>query len=421
MLNKCIGNIIHVENKIIIFLVTLLLAFGCNKPQLDPKNDNYSILVQSFNNFESARKFKSNLSGKIKDSIYIREVNKNDKTLYSIFVGNFEYNYFAGQRAYELMNDSLITKYDIYKGDSLVRNQFMLVPFLAYYKNCGSIFMFDIAKKNHSLMWNDKNLNIISLNSDETNQNIYFLTGKKGKTTTGYPIFTNAILYKYITESNSVKKIDEIGNFAQIFTDIEPNNSLRVVYQKFNENDVYKIDKITNLYTPEGVKVESKFETFNFLNSGLPQLTTVLIKVKSNLNKYFIDYSFQNNGTKIFIKNLETKERKYITSTDFKVKNINWTFEDRYCVIYLEKLNNDMITNRLSSMLIVYDTKIGEMINVIENPYAISYILRGDYLFYEAEQEPGKKIVVWDLNKRSVYHEIITDNGCGLKTLKIVE
>jgi hypothetical protein len=72
-------------------------------------------------------------------------------------------------------------------------------------------------------------------------------------------------------------------------------------------------------------------------------------------------------------------------------------------------------------MLVVYDTKLGEMINVIENPYAISYILRGDYLFYETEQNNTKKIVVWDLNKRSIYHEILTDNGCGLKTLKIVE
>ncbi len=281
--------------------------------------------------------------------------------------------------------------------------------------------MFDISKKSYALKWNDKTMNIISLNGDQSYQNIYFLTGKKDASPTGYPMFAEAKLYKFLPDNNSVKRIDDIGKFVQIFTDIEKDNSLKVIYQKFNDKDVYKVDKITNLYTPEGVKVESKFETFNLLNSSLPQLTTILIKVKSNLNKFFIDYTYLNNETKLFCKNLENGERKYITSTDFKVKSIDWTFEDRYSVVYLEKLNNDMITNRLSSMLVVYDTKLGEMINVIENPYAISYILRGDYLFYETEQNNTKKIVVWDLNKRSIYHEILTDNGCGLKTLKIVE
>ncbi len=421
MLNKCIGNTIHVGNKIILIFLTLILAFGCNKPQLDSKDDNYTIFTKSFNDIESAQGYKIELSRKIKDSIYVREIQKKDKTTFGVFVGSYESNYFAGQRAYELTNDSIIIGHEIFKGDSLVSDQFQLVPFLAYYKNRGSIFEFDISKKSYSLKWNDKSMNIISLNGDDSYQNIYFLTGKKDASATGYPMFSDAKLFKFIPENNSVKKIDEIGKFAQIFTDIESNNSLKVIYQKFNENDVYKIDKITNLYTPEGVKVESKFETFNLLNSDFPQLTTILIKVKSNLDKHFIDYTFLNNETKIFHKNLKTKERKYITSTDFKVKSIDWTYEDRYCVIYLEKLNNDMISNRLSSMMVVYDTKIEEMINVIENPYAISYILRGDYLFYEVDQNGTKKIVVWDLNKRAVYHEIVTGNGCGLKTLKIVE
>ncbi|HPN37103.1 MAG TPA: hypothetical protein PL041_01785 [Melioribacteraceae bacterium] len=409
------------ENKIILIFLVLVFAFGCNKPQLDSKDDNYTIFTKSFENIESAQKYKTELNKIIKDSVYIRELINKEKTIYGVFVGSFEYNYYAGLRAYELSKDSVILSHEIFKGDSKVNDQFQFVPFLTYYKNRGSIFMFDIAKKSYTLKWNDQKMNIISLNGDETYQNIYFLTGKKAASKTGYPMFSESRLYKFIIENNSVKKIDDIGNFVQIFTDIETNNSLKVIYQKFNENDVYKIDKITNVYTPEGVKVESKFETFNLLESALPQLTTILIKVKSNLNKHFIDYSFVNNTTRIFYKNLENKESKYITSTDFKVKSIDWTYEDRYCIIYLEKLNNDMITNRLSSMVVVYDTKIMEMINVIENPYAISYILRGDYLFYEVEHNNTKKIVVWDLNKRSVYHEIIADNGCGLKTLKIVE
>lgn len=409
------------ENKIIILLVTLLLAFGCNKQQLDSKNDNYTIFTKSFNDIESAQKYKAELNSKIKDSVYVREITKNNKTVYGVFIGSFDYNYFAGQRGYELSKDTVIENHEIFKGDSLVQDRFQAVPFLAYYKNRGSIFMFDISKKSYALKWNDKTMNIISLNGDQSYQNIYFLTGKKDASPTGYPMFAEAKLYKFLPDNNSVKRIDDIGKFVQIFTDIEKDNSLKVIYQKFNDKDVYKVDKITNLYTPEGVKVESKFETFNLLNSSLPQLTTILIKVKSNLNKFFIDYTYLNNETKLFCKNLENGERKYITSTDFKVKSIDWTFEDRYSVVYLEKLNNDMITNRLSSMLVVYDTKLGEMINVIENPYAISYILRGDYLFYETEQNNTKKIVVWDLNKRSIYHEILTDNGCGLKTLKIVE
>lgn len=408
-------------NKIIIILVTLFLAYGCNKPQLDSKSDNYSIFTKSYSDYESADKYKTKLSKIIKDSIYIRELSGKDKNYYGVFIGNYEYNYFAGLRAYELVKDSIINSYQIFKGDSVVTDRFRIVPFLSYYNNLGAIFAFDLFKKNYSLIWANKKVNIISLNADNEYQNIYFFTGKKGATATGYPIFKDVVLYKFYPENSKVKKMDTIGNFVQIFTDIIKNNALQLVYLKFDEKDSFKLEKVTSVYTPEGVKVESKFETFNLINENLPQLTTILINVKSNLNKYFIEYTYLNNETKIFFKDLNSKERKYVTSTDFKMKKIDWTYEDRYCIMYLEKLNNDMITNRLSSMLIIYDTKMKEMINVLENPNAISYILRGDFLFYDTDYNNVKKIVVWDLDKKSIYHEIITEKGCGLKTLKIIE
>jgi hypothetical protein len=81
--------------------------------------------------------------------------------------------------------------------------------------------MFDISKKSYALKWNDKTMNIISLNGDQSYQNIYFLTGKKDASPTGYPMFAEAKLYKFLPDNNSVKRIDDIGKFVQIFTDIE--------------------------------------------------------------------------------------------------------------------------------------------------------------------------------------------------------
>jgi hypothetical protein len=103
------------ENKIIILLVTLLLAFGCNKQQLDSKNDNYTIFTKSFNDIESAQKYKAELNSKIKDSVYVREITKNNKTVYGVFIGSFDYNYFAGQRGYELSKDTVYENHEIYK------------------------------------------------------------------------------------------------------------------------------------------------------------------------------------------------------------------------------------------------------------------------------------------------------------------
>ncbi|MFH0736045.1 MAG: hypothetical protein V1773_16445 [bacterium] len=410
-------------NKIFSLLVCIFIGIifiGCNNNRDNNNNDFYSVRIRSFNNLDSAEVLKNKLEKLIKDTLFISEsLTKKGIQLYSVCFGNYTQNFDAGQKANELYQDSLIENYQIVKGDSVVTDIFGKILFLGYNNNKVSLFSFNILNKVYTLLWTNPQKNIISLNADERYQNIYFITADKIPDIKGYPILKNIVINKYNLNNKKTNPVDRIRTLFQVFSNIGEDNVLRVSYLNFDSTNMAKINKTTNYYSSEGVKVESKYETFDVLKDGVPNLGTVLLKVKSNTGKHFIDFTRINGQTKLFYKNLETKVKEYITSSDFSVAKIDWDIKDNYCVIYLEKYDEQTIESKISSLLILYEIKTKEIKQIIENPTTIDFIIRGNYLIYEQNTNTIKKIVFYDMKKNDTFHIIEAKKDCALKTLNI--
>ena len=410
------------NNKIflLVLIFTGILFIHCSKNKNVNNNDFYSVRIKSFSNLDSAEVLKNKLEKLINDTLFISEsVTQKGAELYSVCFGNYAQNYDAGQKANELYQDSLIENYQIVKGDSVVTDVFGNILFLGYNNNKVSLFSFNLLNKDYTLLWTNPHKNIISLNTDEKYQNIYFITADKIPDIKGYPILKNITINKYNLYNTKIKPVDQIKTLFQVFSNIGEDNVLRVSYLNFDSTNMAKINKITNYYSSEGVKVESKYETFDVLKDGVPNLGTVSLKVKSNTGKHFIDFTRLDGETKIFYKNLETKVKEYITSSDFSVAKIDWDIKDNYCVIYLEKYDEQTIESNISSLLFLYEIKTKEIKQVIENPTTIDFIIRGNYLIYEQDTNTIKKIVFYDMKKNDIFHIIEAKKSCALKTLNI--
>ncbi len=423
ILNKYIGNFIHVvNNKFYLMVIVLISAvfISCSKTANNNSNDFYSVRTKSFSDLKSAEILKTKLSKLIDDTLFISSsTNKKGEEQFFICFGNYTRNFDAGQKAYELFLDTLIDNYQIIKGDSVVTDVFGKILFLGYNNGKVSLFSFNLLDKTYTMLWSDSKNNIISLNSDKKYENIYFITADKTPDIKGYPILKNIVINKYNIMNGKIKVVDRIKNLFQVFSNIGDDNVLRISYLNFDSTNMAKINKITNYYSSEGVKVESRYETFDVLKDGVPNLGTVLLKVKSNSGKHFIDFTRINGETKIFYKNLTTKVKEYITSTDYSVAKIDWDIQEHYCVLYFEKYDEQTIEAKISSMLMLYDIKTKEMRQVIENSAPADFFIRGDYLIYEQNTITSKKIVFFDMKKNDIYHTIETRQGCALKTLNL--
>ena len=405
-----------------VLLLSVFVMWACNNNEtIKTTNDFYSIVVKTFSDLDSVNSYQKELASIISDTMFVKTFEKADKQVYSLCLGKYNYSFDAGERGLSLWQDSIITNFKIIKGDSVIYDSFSNILFLGYNHNKVSLYNFNIVNKTTNMLWTDSKRNIISINGDEKNQMVYLLTADKNPKYKGYPILKNIEINKYDVQNNSLKNIDKISTLFQVFSTFEHDNMFKLTYLNFDSTNMQKVNKITNYYSSEGVKVESKFESFDVLKNGVPNLGTVVIKVKSPSGKHFIDFNQSDGLTQLFYKDLTTKVKTYITSANYSVSRIDWSNDERYVVIYLEKYDNTDMQSSIQSLLIAYDIKKSEMLYVVENDSNIDFILRSGYLVYEQINNNVKKIVIYNLKTKTNIHEIETKLGCGIKTLNIIE
>ncbi len=406
---------------ILLLAVVALWACSNTDKKNNTTNDFYSVVVKTFSDLDSVNSYQKELSNIISDTMFVKTFVKADKQVYSLCLGKYDYSFDAGERGLSLWQDSIITNFKIIKGDSLIYDSFSNILFLGYHQKKISLYNFNLLKKTIKMLWTDPKRNIISINSDEKNQMVYVLTADKNPKYKGYPILKKIEINKYNVNNNTFKNIDKINTLFQVFSTFEHDNMFKLTYLNFDSTNMQKVNKTTNYYSSEGVKVESKFESFDVLKNGIPNLGTVVIKVKSPSGKHFIDFNQSDGLTQLFYKDLNTKVKTYITSANYSVSRVDWSNDERYVIIYLEKYDNTDMQSSIQSLLIAYDIKNSEMLYVVENDSNIDFILRSGYLVYEQINNNVKKIIIYNLKTKTNIHEIETKLGCGIKTLNIIE
>lgn len=404
---------------IIIFILLAGLGFGCGKKETEENGGSsgvpvYSAEIGNATDSAGAMIIKDNLSLHTKDSVYLFDAGKT----ISVRIGKFLSPFDAGYAAFNLLMDSVITGYKIFRGKEEVNDTYSEVVVVGKYLNDRpALYSFDLKTKKYKLLWSKWGKKIVSFINTPDASGAYFITVLSivGKGT--FPSVRDARLFFLDREDNSVRQLEKFGKGAQIFSDLKRDSIFEFSFSNIDTVSPSIINQRIVKYDLRGEKLGERASKFDLFTDGFPLPPPTLLKLKSPADNNGVEFGDLEGSTGIFIRDKDGR-RHYITTTDDSVKYFDWTRDGNFLFIITEPSDTvGMGEGQLINAVFIINATEKKLVNVFVGEWITYFALHGRFLLFDEGFDENATIIFYDYLNNTIYHKLKIPGGCGVKNI----
>ncbi len=406
----------------IIFLVLLIGIFillNYYSKQVSIRKDGYfEISSRVKGEYNKAAEIKNRLEGFIQSQVVIE---KADKNLYNLVFGKYTTTYDAGNAAFSLFLDSLLTNYRIQLDGKDTLDVYGNTLFVAKQDGMPSLFSINLPGRKISPVWSDWGEDVVSLDQSPNMNNVFFLTvngiSKKGSLGN----LNDARLYNFYRPENRVKMIDYLKNGVQYYSYWSGGNRFMMSFTRLDSASNQSVTQNISVYDTTAEKIKSETRTYNLLKEGFPNPPKLNEDYTSEMNKYAVFVKKESDGKSgIYIKKTYTTDEFPLVKTGGELKSIAWSSDDTYLFfIYSDITQISKKQSKKERFLIIYDADSKKIIRKFDPQDFRSISVQGRLLIIETGSGSDSKILFYDYKNDKPYYALSVDGGCAIKNLPL--
>lgn len=399
-------------------IVILIVFFSCSgkdkRPVIKLKKERPVFIALEFQDSLKAEAFAIKLNGYSFDTVFVKgfKVNGNKEKEYRLLAGTFPNIRSAGEKALEMMSDSAIDDFELFRDSIIEKGNFQNFFFIGTYLDRPGLYRYNILKKKYSLVWSPWGKKIITFEQSEDKTNSFFITIFRSGNRGSFPYVTDTRIYHFNKEEESVNPVEYIGKCQRLQADWISRDTFRVILTYIDSVNTSFVYKKTLKYLSNGIRVFNDSLKFNLLKDGYPAFPKRITKNTSETKKYFLEIK---SDSSISINEREEAKKNQITGIKGKIVNSLWN-EDKGILILttLVKTEKNMKT-------FIYGIDLGKHNIIFEDEILGIANTRfyGNYLFYDYTVKDRKIIKIFDIKKLTDYAEIKIKGDCGIKNIKL--
>ncbi len=401
----------HKLFKIIIIVINIWIINSCKPIETEVnENEKYSISLGEFNTYDEADQFKTKTDFKLWRDLTIKQI---EEKRFILIYGSFESSFDAGEKGFELLSESLVTNYKIFRLNNYVYDNYSNFMFIGKYQGRQSIYNFNLISQNVKQVWSRWGRKVITLNRTQNNQGLFFTTalgfGKQGS----FPYIRDARLYIYRDTINNFEEIQEFGTGLQLYTYWENTDTFKVNFSKPDSINSNTIVQEIFSYDINGNRGYITKRTFNLIQEGFPKPPQIKPEYISPSKKKQIRVIDQDNKRYIYLRDIENKSEILVLQSDGKLSDIRWSRNSSYAIINLTD-SKTLYSNELA----VIDCNQKKIIKTFNSNKYINSLVHGNLLFFEEEYNYSNTIAIYNCEKDIILNRISIPGGCGIFNLK---
>ncbi len=394
--------------KLLLISFVFMLLSCTNSEDQKIKHKPYSILIDNFtSDFQSSITKFNTLE---LDTIYI-PLNK----VNSVVLGYFDQYQEAKSFAENLILDSVITEYSLFKNDSLKSKFNSKFRFVSLFKDIPSIYTYDFHTEKFDLIWGEWGRNVFGLYPHEENNITYFLTSLSWGRRGGIPYILNARLYYLDNYKDTIKRKRIIGkgNLINGFW-LEDNFNLYFYYLDSVKTSIMK--RFHFEYEVKGNLINRDSSEFDLLSGGFPLPPKKNLNFFSPSNKYRIITGIKDTLNTISLYNEIKGDSSAIYYTSEELLQIEWSYDDTFSFIKTAELYQEKNKNKLKSTIIIYNNDEQRIVNQINGEGIKNFFIFGNTIVFDDGIETNSKIYFYDFRKNSFIRIVEHKYGLGIYT-----
>lgn len=390
----------------ILALILLAIIWSCQpKESVDYQKHDYTVCLGEFSSQEEAELFRSKTDFRLWRELKIEQLETNR---FVLLYGSYNSSYEAGEKAFELFNNSIIVNYKIFRTSGYVRDDFANLIFIAPYQGRPSIYSFNIISKKYSAIWSRWGRKVITLNHTHDRSAAYITTALAYGKVSGLPYLKDARVNFYSSNKERIDELNELGGGVQLYTYWENPDTFKInltfpdsIYSEILHQKLFSFDVNGNMYAIHE-------RSFSLTKDGFPKPPMYQPILVSPQEGFRLRIVKDGNENYMYLRNLKQNSEELITSFNGKLKNSLWSKDDRFLFLITENENSSA-----GELLII---KTGDQLisRNIKGKVFHNLLLQGNLLFFDRQFEGIPQITVLDINADSIYSQINIPGGCGL-------
>ncbi|NLT49838.1 MAG: hypothetical protein GXX85_02845 [Ignavibacteria bacterium] len=403
---------------LIFFALILIIYFSCSekdkRPVIKLKKEKPVYIAIKFQDSLKAETFASKLDGYSFDTVFVKGLceNGNQKKEYRLLAGTFANIRSAGEKAMEMMSDSAIKDFELFRDSIIEKGNFQNFFFIGTHLDRPGLYRYNILKKKYSLVWSPWGKKIITFEQSEDKTNSFFITIFRSGNRGSFPYVTDARIYHFNKEEETINSVEYIGKCQRLQADWISRDTFRVILTYIDSVNTSFVYKKTIKYLSNGIRVFNDSLKFNLLTDGYPSFPKKGFKYSSEKKKYFMELK---SDSSINIVEREESKKNEIVGIKGKIVNSLWNEEKGILILTtLEKTEKNIKSFIYGIDLEKYNIIFEDEIFGITNTR-----FYGNCLFYDYILIDRKIIKVFDIKNLNEYAEIKIKGNCGIKNIKL--
>ena len=283
--------------------------------------------------------------------------------------------------------------------------------FVGSFGGQSSIYKFDFKSLNHKIFWYSPKETVIKYLYSKDFRYSFFLTARRIGTNRGLPFIRGIKLYRLDPESSMVEQVSTIGDAIQVliqWVDL----SFQIQLTRFDLKFASHVNKINQLYSPYGKKLNEEVEVFDFINDRYPQFDAGKISLSSPSGNLGLN---QSNNT-IFVEITNDEQQLFIDSTGESINKVKWSKSEDYVIFTVYKKKDDKSSQR-SSKIFIYNLRKQILQLVEESTVKIDFIINDNLVIFENGTSFNSFLTIYNFERGEEIHRIKMHGGCGLSAI----
>jgi hypothetical protein len=283
--------------------------------------------------------------------------------------------------------------------------------FVGSYGGQSSIYKFDFNNLSHKIFWYSPKETVIKYLYSKNFGYSFFLTARRIGTNRGLSFIRGIKLYRLDPESSLVEQVSTIGDAIQIFVQWVDLN-FNIQFTRFDLKVASHVNKINQIYSPYGKKLNEEIQVFDFISDRYPQFDVGRISLSSPSG----NLSVIQTGDSIFIEIANDEQKIFIDSAGESINKIKWSKSEDHVIFTVFKMRDDKGRNG-SSKIFIYNLREQILEAVEESTKKMDFIIVNDLVIFENGSDSNSFLTIYNFEKGGEMHRIKIQDGCGLSAI----
>lgn len=408
----------------VIFLIMLTAIFILLKyysGQISLRQDGYyEITFRVKGEYEKIDSIKNKLASEIGSQVVIENISKNQ---YRLIFGKYSDSYDAGESAFNLYADSVITNYKIMLDGRETADNYTNVLFTGRSEERASLYSLNLLTKKTALVWSDWGEDVVSLEQSAKKKFSFFLTVSGQGRKNGMSYLYDARLYHYDWRKENIKMIEYLKNGYQYYSSWNAGNQFMTNFNSLDSSSNQEVIQSFSVYDTSGVRLKNFTKKFNLIKDGYPNPPQRKLDFTSAKNRYLFYTKLNDKGEKnIFIKRNYTSEEYLVGTTKGNILDIAWSGDEKYLFfIYSDLKNISKKVKKNEYFCMVFDADSKKSIRLFKGGDFKLLSVQGRLLIIESGYGIDSKIMFYDYIKDKIYINFDFNGGCAIKNLPLAK